>query len=133
MLTFCFATQECSYSKFEQTQACCHMTDSSYFVDHKRGEINELKGLLRNVKIDRDRTQKREVHATHSRNTRPDDTQPCTKRTRICSRHQRLCHHNPSASSSSWAMSNFFSLALVVDLMSEPPTSPPLTKTTNSP
>lgn len=37
------------------------MTDSSYFVDHKRGEINELKGLLRNVKIDRDRTQKREV------------------------------------------------------------------------
>eukprot|EP01006_Ploeotia_vitrea_P015670 TRINITY_DN4566_c0_g1_i1.p1 TRINITY_DN4566_c0_g1~~TRINITY_DN4566_c0_g1_i1.p1 ORF type:complete len:800 (-),score=468.60 TRINITY_DN4566_c0_g1_i1:107-2506(-) len=32
-----------------------------YFVDHKRGEVNELKALLRNPRVDRDAARKREV------------------------------------------------------------------------
>eukprot|EP01083_Nonionella_stella_P022282 61615_1 len=37
------------------------MPESPYFVDHKRGEINELQGLLRNAKVDKNPAQKREV------------------------------------------------------------------------
>ena len=33
----------------------------SYMVDHKRGEVNELKGLLSNPKIQKDQDRKREV------------------------------------------------------------------------
>jgi len=37
------------------------MSQPAYFVDHKRGEVNELKALLRNIKVDRDPAKKREV------------------------------------------------------------------------
>ena len=33
----------------------------TYMVDHKRGEVNELKGLLSNPKIQKDQERKREV------------------------------------------------------------------------
>jgi hypothetical protein len=32
-----------------------------YFVDHKRGEVNELKGLLRNPKITKEPAKMRDV------------------------------------------------------------------------
>lgn len=32
-----------------------------FFVDHKRGEVNELKAILRNPKINKDPEKKREV------------------------------------------------------------------------
>ena len=32
-----------------------------YFVDTKKGEVNELKALLRNVSVERDQKRKREV------------------------------------------------------------------------
>lgn len=35
----------------------------SYFVDHKRGEVNELKLLLNNPKLLREQDKKREVRA----------------------------------------------------------------------
>lgn len=37
------------------------MSGPSYFVDHKRGEVNELKSLLSNPKIDREPERKRDV------------------------------------------------------------------------
>jgi AP-4 complex subunit beta-1 len=33
----------------------------AYFVDHKRGEVNELKALLRNQRVEKDPAKKREV------------------------------------------------------------------------
>uniref|UniRef100_A0A6U3AKM9 Beta-adaptin appendage C-terminal subdomain domain-containing protein n=2 Tax=Lotharella globosa TaxID=91324 RepID=A0A6U3AKM9_9EUKA len=37
------------------------MPQPAYFVDHKRGEVNELRGLLRNPKVMRDQNRQREV------------------------------------------------------------------------
>jgi len=37
------------------------MSAPGYFVDHKRGEVNELKALLRNPKVLRSPDRQREV------------------------------------------------------------------------
>jgi len=37
------------------------MSAPGYFVDHKRGEVNELKGLLRNPKITKEPAKMRDV------------------------------------------------------------------------
>ena len=34
---------------------------SGYFVDQKKGEVNELKGLLKNINVERDVHKKKEI------------------------------------------------------------------------
>lgn len=58
----------------------------AYFVDHKRGEVNELKTLLSNPKLQKDQDRKREVIkkvtiVEHSTNSNP---------TRICPMHSNV-------------------------------------------